>query len=710
MTSKSVLKKTIILMLSMIMMLSFAAFSGTLVHAENDAPTRIINVVYDDSVSMIYNSDTKTNMDTWCQAKYSMEVFAAMLEQKDTMNIYVMSDYYNKVTNSPRLTLLGADGAKANVEKVHNLLTDASETPFDAVRKAYSDLEASNADEKWLVILTDGAFANMENSEVDRYFSSKSADISIMFLGMGASAAAITEKPSQDIYFEKAETSDQILNKITDICTRIFNSDKLEDVRENQMTFDIPMSELTVFAQGASVQIRDIVGPDGESIGSSVPVEVKYSEVATSRQGDRFDNPKVDTELAGSIITFQGDFNPGTYILNIQGAETLEVYYKPNVELMAFLVDEEGNEVAYTEGIKAGKYRLDFGFVKAGTSEKIGQSSLLGDVSYHARLSYNGAEEERDYSAGEMIEVQEGKYGINVTADYLKYNTAFASLEFEVFRDKQLNLEIEDSPAYEIVHEGFANADEPIRVRANLEGTPFTAEQWKELEVPDLVLTSNQDAGIEFAIEKTDEIGIYHIYPKFTDKLEHKEYPDDYKIELSLKQRNGNELWLGEAEETVHISDSRSWFDKNRDLVVRAIIGSGILAFFLGYVPGIKKYLPKKLKSKPRVEGKPKARGVRPIEGWGKLTKNRLTTCLPYVREKGTIRCLPKGRSGATLKVRAAGGGKMDLMNVKEFAGKDKVLFNGIMIPKDTKKKQITAGTEVKAVFTEMTYSCILNK
>ena len=85
-----------------------------------EEPTKIINVVYDDSGSMIFDfDDTQQKVDTWCQAKYSMEVFAAMLGKKDIMNVYVMSDYYNKTASTPRLTLYGTDGSSANVEKVH---------------------------------------------------------------------------------------------------------------------------------------------------------------------------------------------------------------------------------------------------------------------------------------------------------------------------------------------------------------------------------------------------------------------------------------------------------------------------------------------------------------------------------------------------------------------------------------------------------------
>ena len=56
-------------------------------------------------------------VDTWCQAKYSMEVFAAMLGDTVTLNIYYMSDYQSGTGSAPRLTLQGKDGAATNVSK-----------------------------------------------------------------------------------------------------------------------------------------------------------------------------------------------------------------------------------------------------------------------------------------------------------------------------------------------------------------------------------------------------------------------------------------------------------------------------------------------------------------------------------------------------------------------------------------------------------------
>lgn len=104
-----------------LMAMLMTLFAGFVSLAEENTPTRVINVVYDDSGSMVETG-----------------------------------------------------GQKANVAKVHEMLTKAGNTPFDAVWKAYSDLTEAQADEKWFVVLTDGEFQGVE--DIDGFFRQKSPD------------------------------------------------------------------------------------------------------------------------------------------------------------------------------------------------------------------------------------------------------------------------------------------------------------------------------------------------------------------------------------------------------------------------------------------------------------------------------------------------------------------------------------------------------
>ena len=56
----------------------------------------------------------------------------------------------------------------------------------------------------------------------------------------------------------------------------------------------------------------------------------------------------------GSIATFIDDFSTGNYTVDVSGAETIEIYYKPNVEIAAYLKDAQGNEVTDLSDLEAG--------------------------------------------------------------------------------------------------------------------------------------------------------------------------------------------------------------------------------------------------------------------------------------------------------------------------------------------------------------------
>lgn len=673
--------------------------------AASAAPARVINVVYDDSGSMIQTGGEL--VDTWCQAKYAMEVFAALLGENDTMNIYVMSDFDNgKQGAGPKLTLNGSDGQSTNVTKIHSMVTTAGNTPFDSVRKAYSDLAAASADEKWLVVLTDGEFQGVD--DIDSYFAQKASDVQIMFLGMGANAAEITANESAGIFFEKAATSQQILNKITGICTRIFNSNRLEvNVSTKKITFDVPMSELVIFAQGANVSIQGITDSDGKNyLSSTLPVTVQYSERAATNYQDFI----VDQNLKGCILTFRDDFPAGSYSLDVSGADTIEVYYKPNVEIAAYLTDSTGSEVTELQNLKAGEYTISFGFVKAGTQERVNQSTLLGDVSYSAVVTNNGVEHETPYSSGDKIFIEEGSLEIDAVANYLEYNSVATHLDYSIYEDKQIGLTVVDSPEYEITRDGM-DASAPIQVKALIEGAEPSEEEWAEMALPTVMAaeTDGQSGYGEFAVEKSDTPGIYYIYPSLADGAMNREIYQNCGYTVTYEDEHGASTWSGSTTGTLNVSDTRSWLERNLYTIIKGTVFALILFWILGYIPPIKKYLPKRLKKRPAIDCSPNRPGVHQMTAKGRYTKKLIWSVVPYKAERGTIKFTPPGVSGVpVMQVKAAGGNAMIITNTKAYAGKDHITFNGSPVLEGTAKPmRISAGAMISVNTKEMTYTCV---
>jgi len=797
--------------------------------AAENAPTRVINVVYDDSGSM-YENNRVGNV-AWSQAKYSAEVFAALLGSTDRMNIYLMSDFVQyPPVRTPRLQLHGRNGSALNVKEIHNMTTQrASGTPFEPVQQAHDDLVKENADEKWLVILTDGEFNNMKNTAVDAFFRSKSPDVKVYFIAFGDDAASITQDAANNVFFEHARNGPELLEKITNMSTRIFNFNKLRvDPRTLHFEFDIPMYALTVFAQGQNVSINGIIDSSGNRIGSSPPVHVQYS----TQPALNYAGAPYDTSLNGLIAEFSNKFPPGNYTLSVDNADTIEIYYKPDVEIDVFMTDENGQEVT-SDKLEGGEYTLNFCFVKSGTKERLPHSELLGEITYTARIISNGVMRDREYTQGDRIELEEGSHFIDAQAVYLEYFTVSTELVLNIYQNKDIALapgqagEISytlteygfdrdepfgikaqidgrdftagewsalgmpvvesdngflsfrtakggvgeflvypvfsgetredaesamgrhslrmqvnktavgdeswtgagaftvrvdsgyldvryapvDVPTYEIDRNGIANADRPMLIMASVDGRDITADEWALMRELPTVTAADGNIG-EFLVEKTAAPGQYALYPTlFQDSLSKTDAVNS-ELMFSYNERIGNEVWsgdgLGEGGLALRMSDSRSWLERNLERLIRwAIIGL-VLLLILGYIPPFKKYLPRGLKPRPMINCTLRRPGPRPSPQKGALTKYLSTRLIPYKAEKGRIRFMPKGTSGAApMEVKADARNTMYITNVKAYAGKDHITFNGDSIQKGTNKpKIVSAGVLIEVRTDTLTYAC----
>lgn len=563
--------------------------------AEAKGNTRVINVVYDDSGSM-FDGDG-----TWCRAKYSMEVFSSMLTENDTMNVYLMSDFGTGGTQAgPKLVLKGKDGASVNTEKVHNMPSGGQGTPFEAVEKARNDLEGTQADEKWLIVLTDGVMGKgqsnvaMTEKELNDYFGKKPDDIKVMFLSIGSAAMTISADESKNIFSAKAKTSSEILENVMNICTRVFNRDRLKlDTNTMKFSFDVPMKELIVFAQGPDVSINGVKGSDGELVSPSEPVAVQYSDLEQQLFGTA--SAVIDKNLQGSIATFQHDFDAGDYTLDVTGAETVEIYYTPNVEIAAYLVDSEGNVVTDPDDLRAGEYTLQMGFVKGGTDEKVGESELLGDITYEATVTNNGQKHDKTYQNGDTIVIEEGDLQIDAKASFLEYNSVATTLNYKVYNNQQLEFTVVENPKYSVSTDGLANGDEPIVVKATVKGEEIPQEIWDQMTVPNV--SASVGGEVEFDVQKGSEPGVYQIYVSLPDNKPGDGKYEDGELKIQYNSNIGKEVWVGECKDTMHFTDSRTWWERNGKtvmLILPWIIGLLLILLLIWWWLNLK-CLPKRI-------------------------------------------------------------------------------------------------------------------
>ena len=290
-----------------------------------DAPKRMINIVLDDSGSM-YGNRIITSL-------YALEVFGAMLNEQDVLNIYTL----NQKTDKPILTLKGNDQSRTN--QLHGVMTKYSTpsggTPYQYTETAAKALIAASAEyEKWLVILSDGEYAGKSDKEVQADLDSwNGREIHTVFLSIDpGNRTGYRDNGTMGRYFPTA-TKD-LLKTVSEISNIIFGNLALPVSRIKtsgntySLDIDIPIDQLIVFVQGENASLGD-VKRDGSAGFANAVEHIVRSQGSTGN-------------LVGRVVRFDlkgGSFlEGGTYSVEVNSAQTVEFYYRPAVDLECSLV------------------------------------------------------------------------------------------------------------------------------------------------------------------------------------------------------------------------------------------------------------------------------------------------------------------------------------------------------------------------------------
>ena len=340
---------------------------------------KMINVVYDDSGSMVQSGGNYITR--WSHAKYAMEVFCAMMGDNDVMNIFPMSK-----EGGLGLTLYGNDDNR--VASVHNMNGSYRNTPFATVKAAAKNLmNADDTYEKWLVIITDGAFddgatpTSTVQKALDEY---NAAGIKTAYLAIGDSASVMQSNVANGAFAEKATDGLDVLKKVTSIANQIFSHLVLSNKYVNtsgtktSLKIDIPTNQIIVFAQGDNVSVGDLY-LNGAKIAATSIENVKCSDVVPSN----YQQAIKDTSLKGVVVTFDAGakpFDSGEFTISVSNADTVEYYYSPGVLVNCELL-YNGNTVQASDKLYAGAYQVEMNFINPLNNQKI-QSDLLSSAAF----------------------------------------------------------------------------------------------------------------------------------------------------------------------------------------------------------------------------------------------------------------------------------------------------------------------------------------
>ena len=709
------MKKLISKLLVFVMLITLAVPAGLISQAAEvqKSGARAIYVVFDNSGSM-YGPG---NM-AWSQATYAMEVFAAMMnyDNGDQMKIFPMHDV---TTDGTGATSSITVSSISDIAQIHNMYTPQPlGTPYTQVNTAANELAAlldsGGAAEGWLVVLTDGDFDSdlpATNLQTDLEQKAEMRDnMYVQYLAMESDINTVADaKEEIGLYSQKVENSSQVINELAVISNRIFERNEYTSLKnDGSLSFDIPLSRLIVFAQGSDVSINSLKNKEG----SEINLESNYEVSCSSTDGGGLtsfvtETPAKDTSLKGQVAVFSDTsaIMEGDYTLDVAGADSVKIYYEPDVKFGAGLY--RGDEQVDASTIEGGTYSIRVGFINQLTGEFIENTSLLGEPEY--KLTVNGEEYGLGGSSGayQSVEIQADGDLLEISADvtYLNNYTDHIDMSFQVCT---LDMEVEapKSAALKEIPDGSGR----MTVEAMRNGEPLTEEQWKNASVD--VECKDSEGGefsIEWEVEPGEEVSTWTVSPRYKDGDMFSTGIGPADITVSVSTEIDGQQYGKSENISMEIKDDRNPVDYLKRYWKEISICLLLLILVLGYVPPFKKRFPGKMKRRPSIECTAEKIGIHDMIVKGNFEKNIVSMLIPYKAETGRLTFSPAPVK-KTARLKAAGSGGIWILNTSAFQGKDDITFNGMSIPENYKGNyRMSASTIIVVSTPEFTYTCIPN-
>lgn len=678
------------------------------------APTRQINLVLDESGSMFSDIDADGKVvpsTTWSIAKYSLEVFSALLGPTDQLDVYRMSDYGPADSpTAPTLTLSGADDRDSRVAQIHDMDLKGASTPWRSVTTAADNLLASDAELKWLVILTDGEFkieAEFVPPEtVMEYLSPLSSQgVRVAFMSIGALAVEIPALSGLE--YERVDDARQLLPAMTGFANTIFERTYVDLGTNTAWATDIPLSEAVVFAQGAGVTVSGAQTSEGAIEPAAPPVSVGWTAngpvVVTSPDGRKVRiDPVPDESLEGTLADFTG-MPVGDVSFDIANASQTDLFYKPDVTFGYTIVDAQGIDVGNV--LRADQpYTLNYSFM---TPDCVPVTSpLLEPVNFSAQILREDQVVQEGLLSGSPIQLPSADYTLVVKASY-NGGTSGAKIPLIVSNSGgSRTLQVSDMAEFPELSQGipvylFVEGEELSR--------PYTPSEWASLEAGAVGFSDNNN--LDYMLAKGTKPGDAYILVRAPGGDVFDAQTGDLDVTMTIPAIG--EINASTVEPvTFTVVDDLSWQDRAWHwfwtVGIWILVALILLIVILGYI--FKKRFPKigrqpEIMSRTRMVG-----GGTPPKARGKFRVNGIRRWLPFVADKGTLVYAPPGSLGfIPMKLKAGSGRTMRLLNANALAKRNNVQINGTPVDEHFNSNfQFGRGSTISAGNQETTFETTL--
>lgn len=669
-------------------------------------PDREINLVLDESGSMFRDENGPITL--WSMAKYSLEVFAALLSPNDKLNVYRLSDYGpNK--SGPTLALAGSQSASERVAQVHDLPLMGGSTPWRAVTAASENLATSQATEKWLVVVTDGVFdapdgrGDVSPEEVETHLETlaKETGARVAFMSIGDGAAEISSGEQREVI--RVKDGPELLEGMTTFANTIFGRTfvSLDDGAE-PWAIDVPMAEVVVFAQGPDVSI-------GSAESSAGPIDpVESVSVAWAPNGDfsfegpdgslKIFTPTADETLEGVLAKYES-IPAGDVRFSVSNARQVDVFYRPDVEFGYTITSQSGTDVGNV--LAAGEpYQLDYGFRDAACNPV--QSALLDPVEYTADILANEQIIQPGITPGTTIELPRNTYTLNVSAVY-RGGSAAAAIPLIVNASTGDDLYVSQMAEFPPPEQGLGFTYSIIQ--PNGDDRLPTSEEWAAFDPNSVRIESS--GNLEYELLKNTDIGSLTLLVRAPGGDVFAADTGTIDITLYPPSEQGRA-----ASAEFMVVDDISGFDRFMHwfwtVGIWILVGLILLVLILGYI--FKRRLPKigrqpEIMARTRLVG-----GGTPPKTRGKFRVNGIRRWLPFVADKGTLVYVPPGSLGfIPMKLKAGSGRTMRLLNANALAKRNNVQINGTPVDEHFNSNfQFGRGSTISARNQETTFETTL--
>ncbi|MFN0610249.1 vWA domain-containing protein [Bacillus anthracis] len=549
-----------------------------------EAKERVVSLVYDDSGSM-------RNNDRWKYANYALQSLVALLDEKDKFSYVPMSK-----PNDPVNISLTKDKRQTEIEGIGAWKTYLN-TPFSAVETAMQSIK-KEADidgkrEFWLIVLTDGAFNDLEKDKVGgkeqilqklaqfkKEMDEKKISLHPVLITMEEDLGQ-QEKAQLNTFKEiwKKEINgvtmpssgeDGIVKSVNQVAALVANRDPFSSVesivktkvvgKKVEITTPFPLKRMTLVRQSPSL-------PDYQVKQISKPLQLQ-SSFSIHAPGE--------AKLFGNIVHISTEneevIKPGTYTIEVDQEiekEGLQVLVEPALNYNVSTYDKEDKDRKNVEEMYEGVTAV----IEAKPTELPVQSSY-----FQAEVEIDGKQYAMKWDDKRHVFYYEtkltkglirGKVHMNIKGFYRQ------TKEFKIETTKKPELSLQTvTKDYKEKVTNLANS-KPFIIQPQLDGKPMTEEAVKKL-LKSTGVTSKQS--INYEIKQHDNQIYIYPRPHYSDTFN---FTDTGTVEATIVVQD-SKLQKVKKDITLHIQNAP--FYEKYALIFKFVIPITLLLLLVGII------------------------------------------------------------------------------------------------------------------------------